>query len=399
MVIVPIFMTTTVCMVVSQNVSRQDIQGIDNEVSLGVTNITQYDDALYRLGQMLDAYGCSDALVQVRQISNETASKKLPADVSQLTITALNKIGTHIQIVDYDSDQLGIDLAIGTHTMQRVVPDLALRGAITEFDKKIEKERGVGVDVSSKTFGTGSDAGIGGSLDGRAAGTTTAMDFQLIDYQTQTLLPGVQAANRINVFDSSSGGGLDLSFVGSRGNFRSSASKSQGIHASLRLLVELCIGELVGKYNLVPYWRCIPGADPDPVLINNYQRQIAASRDRLLIMKKLAVAHGYLVDPFSTHVSESEADIFMRIRQNLGVAPNASDVDLITALWLTVPIQQGAENMQQYYVLRQDEELARQQALAEQQRLEQERLAEAQRKEAEKQKKRTTFKFGTQDTF
>lgn len=392
-----ILLTVFAC--VGANVSKQNIQGIDNEIELGFENITKYNDALYRLGQMLDAYGCPTTLIQVRGIYNRTASQKLPADVSQMSITALNKIGKHLQIVDYDQDQLGIDLAIGTHTMERIVPELALRGAITEFDKKIEKERDLGLDLSSKTFGAGTDAGIDGNYDTSAAGTTAAMDFQLIDYKTQTLLPGIQAANRVNLYENSKGGGLRLTFVGSGADLNTKVKRTQGLHASLRLLVELSIAELIGKYSMVPYWRCIPNAEPDPVTVRNYEARVASQQNPLQVMKKLAVAHGYSVDPFSAQLSASEAEAFTQLREQLHVSPTASDADFITALWLSVPIEQGAENMRNYYVQKEQEAFAKQQELAKQQQLEQQRMAEAQEMEAQKQNKRTTFKFGTQDHF
>jgi len=381
------------------NVTQQDVNSVDADLSLGFTNITKYDDSLYQLGQMLEAYGCPTSLIQVRGILNRTASQKLPQDVSQLTITALNKIGKHIKIVDYDEDQLGIDLAIGTHTMERIVPDLALRGAITEFDKKIERDAGMDLDISSKTFGAGTDAGIGGSRDSSAAGTSTAMDFQLIDYRTQTLLPGIQAANRINLYESSQGGDLDLSFAGSGIDFKSNVKKTQGLHATLRLLVELSIVELIGKYNLVPYWRCLPNAEPDLMVVQNYKREITNLQNPMPVLKRLAVAHGYQVDPFSNFISESENEILLRMRQDLNVPPNASETEFITALWLTVPVEKGAQNMQRYYVQKQQEALYQQAALSKQQQIEQQQMEEAQQLESEKRKKRTTFKFGSEDTF
>jgi len=394
------------CAGMRSEVSDREIDSIDNAISLGSGNITKYDDALYSLGQMLDAYGCQTVRVQVREIDNRTASKKLPGDVTQMTITALNKIGKHLQIIDYDQEQLGIDLAIGIHTMERVVPDLALRGAITEFDKKIEKERGLGLGISADTFGINADADADVNYDTSAAGITAAMDFQLIDYKTQTLISGIQAANRINLYNASKGGGLSLSFAGSGGDFSAKVKKTQGVHASLRLLVELSIAEIVGKYNNVPYWRCMPNVAVDPVAVRDYRRRIAAAPNRLQIIKTLATAHGCPVDLFSEHLSGAEAEALTGLRTKLNVPDAASDIDFITALWLTVPIEQGAENMQNFYARQRQheaEQVRQREQLALQQQAEQERLQraqqEAQQLESEKQNKRTTFKFGTQDSF
>lgn len=387
-------------------VSDREIDRIDNAISLGAGNITKYDDALYSLGQMLDAYGCQTLRIQVREIDNRTASKKLPADVTQMTITALNKIGSHLQIVDYDQDQLGIDLAIGTQTMERIVPDLAMRGAITEFDKKIEKERGMDLGISADTFGINADADADANYDTSAEGITAAMDFQLIDYKTQTLIPGIQAANRINLYNASKGGGLSLSFAGSGADFSAQVKKTQGVHASLRLLVELSIAELIGKYNMVPYWRCMPNTEADRAAIKEYTCRIASAPNRGQIMKMLALAHGCAVDPFSSQVSGAEAEVLTNLRHQLNLPADASEVDFITALWLTVPIEKGAANMQNFYAQQRQYEAEiemRKEQLAQQQQAEQGQQQraqeEAQQREAEKQNKRTTFKFGTQDSF
>jgi hypothetical protein len=382
------------------NIQNKDLQTLDQGMETGQNNITQYDDSLRQLGAMLEAYGCSKTLIQVRGIYNRTASEKLPADVSQLTITALNKIGKLVQVVDYDQDQLGIDLAIGTQTMDRIIPDLALRGAITEFDKKIEKERGVGVDLAADTFGIDSDTGADASYNTSSDGTTTAMDFQLIDYKSQTLIPGVQAANRINVFNTTQGKGAKLSIIGSGAKIDARVKESQGLHASLRLLVELSITELIGKYHKVPYWRCLPNADPDLDMIRSYRNQIAQDGEHaVFILKELALAHGYAMDPLSNQLSEPEMQVLEKMRKNLGLALEISDVDCITELWLTLPLEPESRRMHEIRFQRQQEEMAQQQAHAAQEQLAQQQLSEAQAIEAEKHEQRTTFKFGKQDSF
>lgn len=385
------------CAGLSSDVNDQDIQGVDDSLSLGSSNITKYDDALYQLGLMLDAYGCDVSSVQVRAIDNRTASKKLPADVTQMTITALNKIGNHLQIIDYDQDQLGIDLAIGTHTMERLVPDLALRGAITEFDKKVEKERNLGLDASGSAAGYDIDADM--SYDTSAEGITAAMDFQLLDYKTQTLIPGVQAANRINLFNTSKGGGMGLSFIGSGVNFDAKVKKSQGLHSSLRLLVELSIAEVVGRYSQVPYWRCIPNCPEDSMTIKKYRRALRGNPNQLQVKKMLATAYGKPIDPFSNQVSQQEVVAFDQLKQQLNLPLEVSEIDFITQLWLAVPIEQGAENMRNVYVLRQQAEAEAALQREKKARQHQQEQEAVRQKEAQKQKKRTTFKFGTQDSF
>jgi hypothetical protein len=392
------------CMSMKSEVQREEIDAVDNSMSLAEGNITRYDDALKRLGMLLTAHACDTVRVQVRPIENRTASKKVPADVTQMTITALNKIGPQVQIIDYDKDQLGIDLAIGTHTMERIAPDLAVRGAITEFDKKVEKERGLeaGIDASIDSRDLDSDA----SYDTSAEAVTMATDYQLLNYTTQTLLPGVQAVNRIDFFKAEKGGEFGINYDGSGLNFKAKVTKSQGMHSALRLLVELSIAEVLGEYYKIPYWRVVPGTVPNEAVIDEFRRAVNRRPDRLLLKKRLAYAHGQAVDPFTDSLTAHEETCFDVLRKDLGLAESTPDAEFITQMWLRIPVEKGAMRMRDYYeeLARVQEQEAMRQAELQRQRAEEEaRLQQAQLEQQQRQQetvqKRTTFKFGKQDTF
>ena len=404
----------TSCTMLKAEVQDSEIDEVDASLQLPTQNITRYDDALGKLGMMLTAYGVDPVVMQCRPIGNATASQKLPRDVKQLVFTGLTRIGPKITSVDFDKDQLAVDLAINKNTMERIVPDVALRGAITEFDKKVEKEKEIEGDGYASTDGHDWDAG--GSLDSDAQAVTMAMDFQVLNYKTQTTVPYVQSANRLNLFTVTKAMDFGIAFEGSGFGFNCKVKKQQGVHSGLRLLVELSLLEVLGEYYQVPYWRCIPDSRPDNDMIKRYIRQLRNDPNVLLKMKTFAYAHGKRMDLASNSLSSKELAALKQLKEEYGLDPEGeNDYEFIKKMWLNLPYEKAAGRMEgigarikkQQEAARQGEVAAQQAAQAAQiqaqQQAEAARIAAQQAAEAarqaELQKKRTTFKFGKQDTF
>jgi hypothetical protein len=393
----------TSCTSMKAEVQREEIAEVDASMELPEQNITIYDDALRRFGLMLAAYNVPPQKLQCRSIVNATASSKVPSDVSQLALSAISKIGPQIQSIDFDKEQLAVDLAVEARTMERLAPDLALKGAITEYDKKVEKERELEADAYITDDGNAYDAG--GSLDSDAESVTVAMDFQVLDYRTQTLIPFVQAANRINLYAATKGFDLGLAFEGSGFGFNCKVKKAQGVHAGLRLLVELSVLEVLGKYSNIPYWRCVEGGKPDVGMIDRYTRNLKNDPDIVFKMKSLAYAYGRDMDLLSNGVTEDELRDLRTLKVELGLDPaGENDYEFMKRMWLNLPYERAADRM-----LAVKEDLARrEQAMLEAQQealraaqlqAQAEAREAAQAAQAEAASKRTTFKFGRQDAF
>lgn len=387
------------CAGMKATVSRQEMDSVDQSMELPSTNITVYDSSLEKLGLMLTAYNVKNIKIYCRPIVNATASKKLPTNVSQLTLTAVSKIGPKVQSIDYDRGQLAVDLARDETTMQRVVPDLAVRGAITEYDKKVEKERELEGDASGSWGGNEFDGG--GSADNSSSSSTVAMDYQLLDYKTQMTIPYVQAANRMNLYTATAGKDIGLSIEGSGFGVNCKVKRSQGIHAGLRLLVELNILEIIGKFHNVPYWRCLEDGKPDQRMVKQFIRNIKKDPNVLLTMKTYAYAHGKNMEMGTGGISQAELNGLKALKKQYGLDPDAeNDYEFIKLMWLNLPFESCANRIADMpdpaEVQRKAEEaLRRAQAAAHA-----EAAARAENAAEEKAaKKRTTFKFGKQDTF
>ncbi len=387
------------CATMAPTVDKRDIDAVDASMELPEENITAYDDALENLGLMLTAYSRPLTKVYCRPIINATSSQKLPSDVTQVTQTAISKIGARFQNVDIDKKQLSVDLARNEHTMERVVPDIAIKGAITEYDEKMEENRQVEGDVLSFVGDDQIDAGF--NVHGKATGATIAMDYLLLDYNTQTTIPNVQAANRMNLYTVVKAKDFGISILGTGGGFNCKVKQTQGIHAGLRLLVELNVLETIGKYHLLPYWRCLPGGQVDERLVNRYVQMIKSDPNVLDRMKRLAYAHGRDMDLASAGLSEEEIAHLENLKEQYGLDPKAeNDYEFMKLMWLNLPFEVAAVRMENVP----DPEEYRRLLIEEAQRAEAEAIAAEEIRlrleaEAEAEKKRTTLKFGSQESF
>ena len=63
---------------------------------------TPFDEALLKLGPLLQAYGYSAVPIQCKNIGNETAEKGLPSDLYVMISTCINKVGKQITFIPYD---------------------------------------------------------------------------------------------------------------------------------------------------------------------------------------------------------------------------------------------------------------------------------------------------------
>lgn len=394
-----LLVTCISCEGMRSTIRESDMDAVDQSMALPRENVTVYDNALQKLGMMLIAYNVKPIKLYCRPIVNATASQKLPADVTQLTLSAFSKIGPKIQSIDFDRTQLSVDLARNEQTMDRVVPDLAVKGAITEYDKKVEKDREIEGDVLASVGGHEFDAG--GSIDSSAESATIAMDYQLLEYKTQMSIPFVQAANRMNLSATTKAADFGLAVEGSGFGLNCKVKRSQGLHAGLRLLVELNVLELIGKYHNVPYWRCLPTGQVDERMVERFTQDLKRDPNALRTMKTFAYAHGCSMDLTSSGISSDELQQLRGLKETYGLDPDGeNDYEFIKLMWLNLPFETAAERMAD---IPNAEELER--VAAEASRLRQLQAAVAaeeqarQAAEAEKLKKRTTFKFGAQESF
>lgn len=324
-----------------KDVSVADINKAESSVADPGQRITRYDTALDALGTMLQAYNTPVVRVQTLAINNATAGEGVPKDLAQIVSTALGKIQGPVKLIPYDPTYVFTEKELG-NKVDRTLPDLLVKGAITEFDKDmLEKKFEAEVDYELPN----GRSSIGASHDRGSSGGQVALDMQVVAYQSQQIIQGVQTSNKICLMKGENSTSLNLMIEGNGLGVKTGFAKKDGIHAALRLLVEISVLELVGKYCDVPYWRCIEGAPADPKVVDAYRRGLEDDPNATARLKLFAFCHGEKIDLQNTELSDSEKDIVARLKVKYTAA---SDIDLITQLWLNVPIKEGAQRLKDY---------------------------------------------------
>ena len=343
---------------------------MDKEIAKSVTTkTTAYDSALHKFGKMLEAYNIEKTRVQSKIISNQTAEKGLPDDVSRMLISSVNKIGRRVIYVPYDPNYVLNEANTGG-TIHRALPKIVIAGGITEFDKDIiEKSRELKSEVSIQKgdFGSNYSHDGGAGYQAESGISRITLDLQLLDYKSQAYLSGIQAINSINIRKTKLGWGVGYFFQGSGMSFQYSLRKKQGKYYALRLLVELSVLETLGKYFDVPYWRCIDGMAPDTAMINRLRDEFDNLPDarQYSYLKEYLFLHGF--DGFNRQSNTMTAAELAKLEQVRKKYHCSNNTELFLKLWETVSIPQAIKRNREYRHLQQQR--ARQAAARRQQKI------------------------------
>lgn len=211
-----------------------------------VKNVTDYSDALARTGQLINIFNIEPIYLAVEPVKNDTAAAgKLPANIQIMVESSLNKMGNgRVVVIPYS------DLAIEKYMNKKLY---IVHGAITEFDAGIRQANGGGgVGVYGTTGSTDFDgeANHENSFDI----SSIALDFTLHDWSKHRYIPGLQISNKMELSQITQNDGFGFSIFGNGLSIDASATVKQGVHSVLRLLVELSMVELIGRFQDIPYW-------------------------------------------------------------------------------------------------------------------------------------------------
>jgi peptidoglycan hydrolase-like protein with peptidoglycan-binding domain len=230
-----------------------------------VMRITEFSDALKNLGRMMDVQR-DRIFVSVEPIENKTAAVgALPNDITMMVESALTKVGRSVVVIPYESTAIGKALAEGHRVF-------AFHGAITEFDKDTETQGG-GFNIGA--FYKQSDAE--GSNNGTASISSITLDFTILDMNISRYVSGIQVSNTMRINKVTRNRDIGFSIVGNGLGINGQASKQQGVHAVLRLLVELCMVETIGQFKVYPYWVGIHDSKPHVDLLDKLMREFKSA--------------------------------------------------------------------------------------------------------------------------
>lgn len=225
--------------------------------------MNKYTDALENLNEIMEVYRESGINLAIMPVENKTSAiGKLPNDVTIMVKSAINEIGDKVHVYQYSDNVLS--------SIDKLY---LVEGAITEFDTTSKSKRGFNAGLHGGKGRGEYDADS--SSDADDSTSTMTVDFNLIDAATGAYVPKVHTSNSIKIIKKSASNDFGFSILGSGFGLSASASKSQGVHSAIRLLVDLSMVELIGKFREYPYWVAVSGGKVNQRLLRRMKKNFS----------------------------------------------------------------------------------------------------------------------------
>ncbi len=272
----------TACGVNPQNVD------VDLNTTLPEAKTTVFNNAVRQLGKANLIYGRGSLHVMSKPVFDRTGTSlptkgEIPQDISEMVKSTLNGFGGDILYIPYDPEFMINTAQTGySEWGDKVLPNVVLVGGLTEFDRGlVTKEEGFDISGSAEELGIPMGLDFEDTRKNSLARIT--LDFNLLDFNTFMGIPFIQAVNTISVHKGLGVDSLGFTVYGQTLGVRGNIKKVQGRHAAVRLLVQLSVIQVIGKYQKLPYWRLLPGSESDPVVLDAVREEFysLASADRI----------------------------------------------------------------------------------------------------------------------
>jgi hypothetical protein len=253
-------------------VSPQDVD-LDLNTTLPEVKSTVFNQAVRQLGKANLIYGRDSLHVMSKPVYDRTGTSlptqgEIPQDISEMVKSTLNGFGGELFYIPYDPEFMLNTAQTGYSKWEgKILPNVILVGGLTEFDRGlVTKEEGF--DISGSAEELGIPMGLDFDDTRKSSLARITLDFNLLDFETFIGIPFIQAVNTISVHKGLGVDQLGFTVYGQTLGLRGNIKKVQGRHAAVRLLVQLSVIQVIGKYQRLPYWRLLPSSEPDPVVLD-----------------------------------------------------------------------------------------------------------------------------------
>lgn len=234
---------------------------------------TVFAQAITEMGTMSAIYSDVPLRLMLNDITDNTGtsvatSAEIPRDITSMVKSTLNAFGGNIVFIPYNPNFMANSINTGyTDFSQKIIPDVIVDGGITEFDRGLET-KGDSTDLSLSGTVSGNQLGVDFEDSNKGSLARVTLDFNLIDFQTFAGIPQMQAINSIKLYKATKKDSIGFTILSSTFGAQGTVKKVQGRHAAVRLLVQLSMLQIVGKYQQIPYWSILPGSVRDVNLLN-----------------------------------------------------------------------------------------------------------------------------------
>jgi hypothetical protein len=324
---------------------------------------TSFDKALSDLGQMTLIYGCDLLKIMTSGGMDHTGTSiatggEIPRDIMPMVISTLNSIGGNIYYVPFDPDRLDTFVRLGWTTYNgKHVPHVILSGGITQFDRALNtRGKNSNFGVETKPFTNAPKWTPGdvveveyGSAEKKSLAEIT-LDFNLTELQQNIGIQNMQTVNNILVSKGVAEEELAFTLFGPTFGFKGTIKKVEGRHGAVRLLVQLSMMQIVGKYFDLPYWNLLEEAQPDSLVLKTLAQDFMQMTPQVRALKtqEWLFIKGYGID--ITGQFDEKTVVALKHFDN-AYQPVGSGIDQNTylKLYCSIPVNQRSLERRHLY--------------------------------------------------
>ncbi len=328
--------------------AKLDPRKVDVDLPADMPEIkeTSFDQPLGELGRMTQIYG-KRVMIQGKDIVDFTglsqyASGEIPHDITEMSKSALNAIGGNVVYIPYSPVFINNQMVTGYSNFQgKYIPDVVLSGGITEFDRGVEtRSSNTDFGVTTRPFNVnkswvpGDTISVDYNQEDQNSTARITLDFNLLDFKTMSGVARMQTVNSINVYKAVAEKELGFTIFGPSFGLKGTVKKVQGRHAAIRLLVQTSVLQIVGKYLYLPYWKLIPGMNPDPVVLERIRQDFKnlSQNDRIGEIQTCLYLKGYNVPVTGRFDGQTQAAL-ANFKPGYNPSQGVNNPELYVELW------------------------------------------------------------------
>lgn len=314
--------------------------------------LTSYTETLNDLGLMTEIFDTGELKIQSDPVGDNTGTAgstggEIPRDITEILKSTLNSIGGYIKYIPYDPAYIqNMNVTGYSDFSEKLIPEVVISGGITEFDRGLET-RGDGTDfgvdanfTNAPTWMPSNSVAVNYGNSGKQGLARITLDFNMLDFRTMAGIPRMNTINSMEVRKGLREKEFGITLFGPTFGRKGSIKKVQGRHAAVRVLVEVSMIQMVGKYLAIPYWKLLgDGTKPDKVVVKQIKRYYYSIGDaeRIIAAQQWAYLYGHevyltgqidpatqaafqAIDPgFTPGSSVIGFDTFMKIYSNIPI--------------------------------------------------------------------------------
>ncbi|WP_320040542.1 hypothetical protein [uncultured Desulfobacter sp.] len=318
--------------------------------------LTSYTEALIDLGLMTEIFDTGELKIQSDPIGDNTGTSgatggEIPRDITEILKSALNSIGGFIRYIPYDPAYIqNMNVTGYSDFSDKLIPEVVISGGITEFDRGLET-RGDGTDMgvdatfsNAPKFLPSGSVGVNYSDSGKQGLARITLDFNMLDFKTMAGIPRMNTINSMEVHKGLREKEFGITLFGPTFGSKGSIKKVQGRHAAVRVLVEVSMIQMVGKYLALPYWTLL-GNDTsrDAVVVRQIKRYYHSvnAAEQIMAAQQWAYLYGHNLN-LNGQLDSASINAFKTISPSFSPASGKIDFNTFMAVYENIPITEAA---------------------------------------------------------